>query len=229
MINAHSKTISITMILMAVISLSACSTVSKISGLIGEAGGVDYQNNKSVKNLEIPPDLTRPEFDRAFALPAGTFSAVALKNGEYRNLPNSGFAAYSGEASSIIEVAGKTALRVNSTYANSLKSTEKHLSEMGFTIVSKSPAGDVITAKYTGEDILVSDRKIPSFLKNIYLGSDRRKVKFNTALTQGNTYRVSIKNDKGTPTVRFAQNDGKSIPDDAHSKIIRLLNTAFNS
>lgn len=229
MINAHRKTISITMILMAVLSISACSVGSKIRGVLSNNGVVDYQNNKSVKNLEIPPDLTRPEFDNAFALPTGTISAVALKSGEYNNLPSSRFAAYSGEPSNIVQADGKTVLRVNSTFANSLVSTETNLSKMGFTTVSKSPAGDVITVKYTGNDVLVSDRRIPSFLTNIYLGSDRRKVKFNTALVNGDTYRVSIRNDKGTPIVSFTRVDGKEIADDAHAKIIRLLNTAFNS
>jgi len=41
---------------------------------------LNYQNNKSVKSLDFPPDLTAPEFDMAFVLPAdGVASAVAMR------------------------------------------------------------------------------------------------------------------------------------------------------
>lgn len=37
---------------------------------------INYKNNRSVKTLDFPPDLTKPEYDMAFALPAdGVISA----------------------------------------------------------------------------------------------------------------------------------------------------------
>ena len=54
------KSLSITLILLAIISLSACS---KIRGVLNDTSSLDYQNNQAIKKLEVPPDLTQPEFE----------------------------------------------------------------------------------------------------------------------------------------------------------------------
>ncbi len=40
----------------------------------------DYKNSKSVKSLEVPPDLTLPEFDSTYTINNGSVSAVAYKH-----------------------------------------------------------------------------------------------------------------------------------------------------
>ncbi len=231
MINAHHKTLSITLVLMATISLSACSGLAKLRGALSDDGGVNYQNNQSVKQLEVPPDLTQPEFDKAFELPTGVISAVSLKNGTA--MPQLGTAANTnvgavrrGDLSSIRTVAGKTVLQVNDTYPRSLVLTEIMLTRMGFSTVSKSSSGDVIKAKYNGSDVTVDGKKKGWFSKAkglVGLGGGNNK-----ALTRGETYRVSIRNEQGSPIVRFAPAAGKILSDAAHAKIITLLNSAFN-
>ncbi len=60
-------------------SVSACSVVDNFVDT--KKNRVNYQNNKSVKALDFPPDLTAPEFDMAFVLPAdGVASAAAMDN-----------------------------------------------------------------------------------------------------------------------------------------------------
>ena len=60
-------------------SVSACSVVDNFVDT--KKNRVNYQNNKSVKALDFPPDLTAPEFDMAFVLPAdGVVSASAMGN-----------------------------------------------------------------------------------------------------------------------------------------------------
>jgi len=234
MINVHRKTLSTTLVLIAVISLSACSAANKIRGFIGDDSGVDYQNNQAIKKLEVPPDLTRPEFDKSFELPTGVISAVSLKNGTA--MPRQGIANSTGsnsnigairrgDLSSIRTVAGKTVLQVNDTYPRSLVLTEIMLTRMGFSTLSKSSSGDIITARYNGSDVTVDGKRKGWFSKAkglVGLGGGNNK-----ALTSGETYRVSIRNEQGSPIVRIAPVAGV-LSDAAHTKIITLLNSSFN-
>jgi len=61
------------------VNISACSIVDNFVDV--KTSNLDYQNNKTVKALDFPPDLTAPEFDMAFVLPAdGVVSASAMGN-----------------------------------------------------------------------------------------------------------------------------------------------------
>ena len=59
------------------VSLSGCASIDKLTDT---TNGVNYKNSHSIKSLEFPPDLTSPEFDNAFVLPAsGSVSASVMK------------------------------------------------------------------------------------------------------------------------------------------------------
>lgn len=232
MINMYRKTVSITLFLAMVIGLSACSGLTKIKGALGNDGTANYQNNQSIKELEIPPDLTKPEFDKSFELPAGIVSAVSLKNKTavpQQDVTNTAEANTStirkGDLSSIITIAGKTVLKVNDTYPRSLILTEIMLTRMNFSTVSKSSAGDVITARYDGSDVTVDGQRKGLFnkLKSLVSGGGDNK-----ALVSGKSYRVTIKNEQGSATVSIAPTAG-ILSNAAHTKIITLLNSTFNS
>lgn len=63
-------------ILFVLVSTSACSTVDNF---MDTKNRVNYKNNKSIKTLDFPPDLTAPEYDMAFVLPAdGVVSATSM-------------------------------------------------------------------------------------------------------------------------------------------------------
>lgn len=75
-LNILGSKISKVFVLLMLMSLSACSTVDNF---IDTKNRINYKNNRSVKALDFPPDLTAPEFDMAFALPSnGVVSANSL-------------------------------------------------------------------------------------------------------------------------------------------------------
>jgi len=62
--------------LFMLMNISGCSVVDNF---MDTKNRINYKNNNSVKALEFPPDLTAPEFDMAFALPAdGVVNASSL-------------------------------------------------------------------------------------------------------------------------------------------------------
>lgn len=66
-------------VLFVLVNVSACSSIDNFLDTSADTSGLDYKNNRAVKSLSFPPDLTAPEFDMAFALPAnGTVSASAV-------------------------------------------------------------------------------------------------------------------------------------------------------
>ena len=219
--NLKRKTVFVFLFSIMAYSLSGCSTIDKVAASITEKKGVDYQNNKSIKDLEIPPDLTTPEFDTAFALPKGTISAASLKRGDYQTAQKSA-------PTTIKTIAGKTVVKVNSPYPVALVSTEKALQKMKFKTLSKSAAGDVITAKYMGDDVSFGKSRVPSFMEYIVIGGKRKRLlAFNGALEKGADYRITIKNENNQPIVRFARADEAKITEKGHAKIAELLASAF--
>lgn len=231
--NLHRKAVSTILLIVATISLSACSSLTKVRGVLTEGEAIDYQNNQTVKSLEVPPDLTQPNYDDSLDLPrisANNGSAVnSTGNKRYISPPSFDFsgANNNGAASSVINTSGRAVLRVNSDYSKSLVSIQENLKKIGFDVVSQSSG--VITAKYTEDVVLVSDSKVSEFFKYIVVGDDRKRlIKFDAALETDFVYLVSVTDEKTGPMVRFARADGNKISDAAHTKIIGLLNTSFN-
>lgn len=69
----------LTAVLILVSGITACSAVDNV---MDTKKTINYKNNQSVKTLDFPPDLTAPEFDMAFSLPAdGVVSASQLEKG----------------------------------------------------------------------------------------------------------------------------------------------------
>lgn len=71
-------------ILFVMTSLSACSVVDDFIDV--KKSNLNYKDNDSVRALDFPPDLTAPEFDNAFVLPASgvvSASSVAGQAGLY--------------------------------------------------------------------------------------------------------------------------------------------------
>jgi outer membrane protein assembly factor BamC len=74
------KSSQLLMLLFVLVNVSACSVVDNFMDT--KRSKLDYKNNETVKSLDFPPDLTAPEFDMAFVLPAnGVVSASAMNNG----------------------------------------------------------------------------------------------------------------------------------------------------
>ena len=77
--HGSNQTLQYLILFILLLGVSACSAVDN---LMDTKNRINYQNNRSVKALEFPPDLTAPEFDMAFALPAdGVVKASDIENG----------------------------------------------------------------------------------------------------------------------------------------------------
>ena len=76
---------SIAMISLASSTLFLASCSSFNSSLKLPEHKINYKNSQSVKSLEVPPDLTAPEFDSTYAVDAkGTVSAAAYNRHDGR-------------------------------------------------------------------------------------------------------------------------------------------------
>jgi len=228
--NLHRKSVLVAFLIASVMSVSACSTFTKAKGFLSEDSEIDYQNNQSVKLLEIPPGLTTPDFDRSLALPKGASGNNISKpdiSPPSFNLSSPTNSSRTGVASSIVNTSGRTVLKVHSDYPNSLLATEANLKKMGFEIKSKTSS--VISAKFKESAILVNETSVSKLLKHVVGRDGKRLVKYDVALDKNETYLVAVTNDANGPTVSFTRKDGKRISDEGHAKIIELLHTSFNS
>ena len=229
MFNMQRKTSLVFILTIASLGLSACSAIDNLQSRLSDKPSADYQNNRSVKDLEIPPDLTKPEFDKAFELPKGVISAASLNSGGSGVLSSENAnAARSGDLSTIRTVSNRSVLQINDTYSRALIMTEIMLRRMAFSTVSKSPSGNVITVKYNGANVNVDGSASAGLLgrvKNVFSsgGFDANQV-----LVNGKNYLVDISAAQGAPIVTFKRADGSEISNQAHAKIISLLNEAFN-
>ncbi len=203
------------LLLLVVSGITACSTISSTAGKVGslfseKKAKPNYENNSSVKDLEFPPDLTAPEFDRAFDLPA-TGTVNASMNSEmpvssYEQARSAPVApaivrSRSANLSTIKKQGSETYLQINDKYERALLLTEIILERMQFKVMNKMLATGEMNVRYQGA---------------------------NPALVKGTTYRVSVINAQGTPLVRLDKSKGTVLTAEQHAKIISILNREFN-
>jgi uncharacterized lipoprotein len=208
-----------------VLTVSACSTVNNF---LDSKVSVDYGNNASVKALEIPPDLTSPQFDDAFALPAGgTVSAAAMQGGDAYTPPSALSANTSpvvtprtGKLSSVRSQADETVLQIHDTYQRALVLTDIILQRMGFAVLSANPKKGLLRVEYNGKDISLNEKK--NFLSRMFKRSS------TNALSKGKTYQVQINEEGGVPLVRFKDANGKPLKPQSQKRIIKLMDEEFN-
>ncbi|KAG1682867.1 4-hydroxy-tetrahydrodipicolinate synthase [Nymphon striatum] len=184
----------------------------------------------AVKAMEVPPDLTAPQFDRAFDLPEGrTISVAATQNG---GMAPVGYVAPAASArneertgglSSVKTHNGNEVVQINDTYSRALVLTDIILQRMKFNMVSRDEANGLFKVEYTGEEVTSSGKK-KSFLKRLFKfkGSD------NKLLAKGRIYQVKVINTGGKPLLRFVGESGKVISAEDNSKIINMINNEFN-
>ena len=210
----HINVTRLTLLLFIISGVSACSTVNntfdKVGNLLtGSKTTADYDNNKSVKDLEVPPDLTTPEFDKAFEMPTGTVSAVSMNSATptptYTNSTQTTAVASkprSGNLSTIKKQGSESYLQINDRYERALLLTEIVLERMQFKVVNKMLATGEMNVRYQGN---------------------------NPALQKGGNYRVFVINAQGVPLVRIAKSEGKVLSAAEYDRIIALLNNEFNN
>ncbi len=214
------------------LSVSGCS---RVTNFLDPKVSVDYEKNASVKALEIPPDLTSPQFDDAFALPtSGTVSAAAMQNG-YAYTPTASNTASAnnnaqpvtpriGRLSSVRSLADETVLQIHDTYQRAFILTDIILQRMGFTTLRKDPAKGLYRVEYEGADIDADGNEIAKkgFFSRLFNRSS------NNLLTKGNIYQFEVKEESGVPLVRVKDAQGKPLKPQTQVKIIKLMDSKFN-
>lgn len=238
MIRLQQSVLSLTIALVVLTSLTACSGMRKVGSFLSDKRTVNYQKNTSVKNLEFPPDLTAPQFDSEFDLPSGTVSTVSMRTGgvistnntysvnpppsNTNTIPN--YRSRSGNLSSIQTQSGKAHLQIHDTYPRALILTDIMLERMGFIILSRNTSAGIYTVQYNGKDVASGNKRgWFSRVKNV-VGLSRS----SKALSKGKTYQVHIIKTQGFPLVRFKSAAGQEIVPASHTKIITILNNEFN-
>lgn len=236
----HFRITSITFVLIA-LSLSACSRspLAGVNEILSGKKRVNYENNATVKDLEFPPDLTAPEYDRAFDLPS-LGKTVSLRSGGYissnafpRTSVNSRPSASqrTGNLSSVRSQGGETVLQIHDSYQRALILTDIMLARMGFSVVSRNTTGNVMRAQYNGNNVSLGEAPSKGRIASFF---DRTKrligvsSKSSFALEKGKMYQISIASSQGINLLRVSGDAGQALPASAKSKIISMLNTEFN-
>jgi len=240
MINMQHRIVSFLMALVVATSLSACSGLNKVGSFLSDKKTANYQNNRSVKDLEFPPDLTAPEFDKEFELPSST-STVSMRSGGIVSTDNN-FAQpatsavnYSGNTrkrertgvlSSIKSQAGETVLHIHDTYPRALILTEIMLERIHFSILSRDAGGNY-RVQYKGADITKEKKKgflsgTLDYFKSLTAGSAGK------VLANNSIYQVRVVNQGGLPLLYFKGGTGQTLPNKSQVQIITLFNNEFN-
>lgn len=204
------------------LTLSACS---RVNYMLDSKVSVNYQNNQAIKALEVPPDLTAPEYDRSFDLPeGGTISAVAMQNG---GMAPAGFApsapsatARTGKLASIRTQGGSQVVQIHDTYRRALILTDIILQRMNFNMIRRDEARGIYTVEYVGQDVASGKKK--NFLTRMFKRSS------NKLLVNGKTYQVHVNNVGGIPLLSFKDSGGQALSTENNTKIITMINDEFN-
>jgi len=218
-----------------VLIFSGCS---KIDGILDSKGAVNYRTNQdTVKKMEIPPDLTAPKYDSAFAMPeGGTISVAAMQNGRLapavynpsvatsstsNSMPSAILSsARTGNLSSIRSESGETVLQIHDTYPRALVLTDIILERLGFSIQSRNQSAGNLQVQYNGDNVASNDKK--GFLSRMFKRSSSK------ALAKGQSYQVQIKNQAGMPIIRFRQSNGQMLSPKNQTQVMTLINNEFN-
>ena len=227
--------------LVCVLVLSGCS---KIDSMLDSKGAVNYQQNQAaVKGMEIPPDLTAPEYDSAFAMPEnGTISVAEMQRGRLAPtvynpavvLPvlSSGSGVLpmpasqpdqserAGDLSSIKNDSGEVILQVHDTYSRALVLTDIILERLKFAVQRRDQSTGVYHVQYNGNDVASNGEK--GFLSGMF------KRSASKALAKGQNYQVQIKDQAGTSIIRFRKSGGQLLSPQNQTQVMTLLNNAFN-
>ena len=194
---------------LAVSAVAGCSSVTRMTDVTNL---IDYSDHKSVKVLEVPPDLDAPQFDKTY-LTNVSDNAAAGATGVTDAVPlvDSSLAAPSISQTNIITRGGEQALRIESDNLV-WKRTLDALKGMGVTITKSDESTGLIDGR---DRSLVSDPGSPigAFL-NRSLGK----------LNKGAPYRVSVVKEGESAFVIFRNGANKPLPAaEANAALKRFL------
>lgn len=242
MINFQNRIILKLVIVVLSTVLSSCSGFNKMGSFLSDKKTANYQNNNVVKNLEFPPDLTAPEFDKEFVLPeASAMNSFSLgsegvvSTNRMVNFPPDNTRSVSSRAviqgqrtnilSSVKILSGESVLHIHDSYPRALILTEIMLERLKFSIESSNTRNGSYLVKYNGKDLQKENKKgflsgTLDYFKGLTADSN------NDTLSNGKVYQVQVINNNGVPLLSFKSSAGETLSSNA--QIISLFNNEFN-
>ena len=164
------------LVLVALLSLAGCESMSQIGKRI------DYKSAASAPSLELPPDLTTPQYDDRYAV--STASGLAAQNSSRPK--QSELLPVNGEAR-VARAGSERWLVVKATPDEAWSTVRKFWTDTGFVIATEQPAVGVMET-----DWAENRAEVPQDLLRKYIGkyidvfySTYKRDKFRTRIERG--------------------------------------------
>lgn len=181
---------------LAVSVVAGCSSVTRMTDVTNL---IDYSDHKSVKVLEVPPDLDAPQFDKTYLTTVSDNTAGGAGVTDAVPLVDSSLAAPSISQTNIIARGGEQALRIDSDKLI-WKRTLDALKAMGVTVSKSDESAGIIDGR---DRSLVSDPGSPI---GVFLNRSLGK------LNKGPLYKVSVVKEGDSGFVTFRNGANKPLP-----------------
>lgn len=203
--------------------LSLCLAVSLLSGCSSFSNMMDvtnltnYSNHKSVKVLEVPPDLDAPRYDKTyFTTVSDGITQTSGRVSDAVPLVDGSLAAPSVSQVRIVSRGNELVLQVND---DSLiqKHTVDALKSMGMTLGKSDQSTGVIDAR---DRSLVSDPESP-------IGAYLNRVMGK--LNQGAKYKVSVSIEGNSGFITVRDSAGKPLSANAAKPVLTRLRKEYTA
>jgi len=177
--------------------LTACSSVTRLTDVTNL---VDYSNHKSVKILEIPPDLDAPNFDKTYVTTISDGMETTKSEGlDQVPLVDKLIGSPPVSSVKIAQKGSQVILQIEDNAASVWTRLDNTLKRMGMTVSDSDQASGLIAAK---DRSLVSD---PSSSIGRFLNKSLGKV------NKGAEYQFRISGSGQQTTVEVADKTGKAL------------------
>lgn len=195
--------------LLVALLLVGCSSLGRFTDVTNL---IDYSNHKSVKVLEIPPDLDSPIFDKTYVTAASDTMDTARSVGlDQVPLVDKTMGPPPASSVQIVKKGGSVMLQLEDDVALAWKRTNDALKIMGMTIAKADQSAGLIAAR---DRSLVSDPLSPI---GRFLNESIGKV------NEGIEYQFRVSGDDKSTTIEIADKLGKSLSEaDARVVLARL-------
>ncbi len=142
-------------LLVGLVVLTGCSTINKV---FDNKESVNYKTAKTVSSLEVPPDLTSPQYDSTFEVNSGKVSASTSTGTINVGVPdvhsNTAAGKPAEQKSTSVEnsanVSGQPSLKISGSYDDVWDRTGVSLKRIGFTLEDQNKVKGRYAVKWAG-------------------------------------------------------------------------------
>jgi len=202
-------------VFLAAVLLAGCSAASS---MIDVTNLVDYSNHKSVKVLEIPPDLDAPKFDKTY-ITSVSDKVATTKPVRLDRVPlvDESLGVSSASLVKVSQTGSQVSLQLEGSTSSAWKRVNEALKGMGMTVSKANQASGLITAR---DRSLISDPGSPigRFL-NRSLGR----------INKGAEYQFRVTGSDKQAIVEVADKAGNALPEADARVILGRLRKEYTS